>query len=90
MKDLSLCYFSALELANKIQKGEVSALEVMETHLAQIEKVNPKVNAIVTLIPELALENAKKADEKKANLESNVFLGLIAVAVIVTGVIASL
>ena len=66
MKDSSLCFFSALELANKIRKGEVSSVEVMEAHLAQIEKVNSKVNAIVTLIPELALENAKKADKKKA------------------------
>ena len=31
-----------------------------------------------------------RTDEKKEQLESNVFLGLIAVAVIVTGVIASL
>ena len=31
-----------------------------------------------------------RADEKKEQLESNVFFGLIAVAVIVTGVIVSL
>ena len=31
-----------------------------------------------------------RADEKKEQLESNVFFGLIVVAVIVTGVIASL
>jgi amidase len=34
--------------------------------LAQIEKVNPQVNAIVTLVQELALEQARKADEKLA------------------------
>ena len=55
---------SAVELAKKIRKREFSALEVMEAHLAQIEKVNPQVNAIVTILPELALKNAKMADEK--------------------------
>ena len=38
----------------------------MEAHLAQIEKVNPQVNAIVTLLPEMAMEDARKADEKLA------------------------
>ena len=36
------------------------------------------------------LLNRIRADEKKAQLESNVFFGLIAVAFIVTGVIVSL
>jgi amidase len=38
----------------------------MEAHLAQIERVNPKVNAIVTLLPERALEHARRADESLA------------------------
>ena len=38
----------------------------MEAHLAQIERINPQVNAIVTLVPELALKEARKADEKQA------------------------
>ena len=74
MKDLSLCFFSALELANKIRKGEVSAVEVMEAHLAQIEKVNSKVNAIVTLIPELALENAINEDYVDFQIKFSSFL----------------
>jgi len=66
MYDTSLCYLTATELALKIRSGEISAVETMEAHLAQIEKVNPPVNAIVTLVPELALEQARKADEKLA------------------------
>ena len=66
MYDTSLCYLTATELALKIRSGEISAVETMEAHLAQIEKVNPQVNAIVTLVPELALEQARKADEKLA------------------------
>ena len=64
MTDTGLCYLTATELALKIRSGEISALETMEAHLAQIEKVNPQVNAIVTLLPEMAMEAARKADEK--------------------------
>ena len=54
---------SAVELASMIRRREVSVSEVLEAHLKQIERVNPKVNAIVTLVPELARESARKADE---------------------------
>jgi len=66
MYDTSLCFLTATELGQKIRSGEISAVETMEAHLAQIEKINPQVNAIVTLVPELALEQARKADEKLA------------------------
>ena len=48
---------------------ELSAIEVMEAHLAQIERVNPKVNAIVTFLPEQALEQARVADKALAQGE---------------------
>ena len=69
MTDTSLCFLTAVELAQKIRAGEISAVETMEAHLAQIEKVNPQVNAIVTLLPEMAMEAARKADEKLARGE---------------------
>ena len=36
----------------------------MTAHLAQIERVNPKVNAIVTLVAERAMADAARADER--------------------------
>ena len=69
MTDTALCFLTAVELAQKIRSGELSAVETMEAHLAQIEKVNPQVNAIVTLLPEMAMEAARKADEKLARGE---------------------
>src|SRR5690606_28939823 len=41
-----------------------STTEVMRAFLARIEAVNPKVNAIVTLLPEQALEKARELDRK--------------------------
>ena len=37
----------------------------MQAFIAQIERVNPKVNAIVTFLPEQALKAAKALDRKK-------------------------
>jgi amidase len=58
-----LCELSAVELAARLGRREVSAREVMGAHLAQIERINPKLNAIVTLVAEQAMANAAKADE---------------------------
>lgn len=61
-----LCTLTAIEIANLIRQRKVSAQEVMSAHLKQIERVNPKVNAIVTLLPEQAMQNARRADELQA------------------------
>ena len=53
---------TAVELVENIRNKSMSCREVMEAHLAQIEVVNPKVNAIITLLPDRALEDADKAD----------------------------
>lgn len=62
-----LCYLTARELAARIRRRDLSAREVMQAHLARIEQVNPKVNAIVTQIdPEQALALADAADRAVA------------------------
>ena len=61
---------SAVELAAKLARKEVSAREVMSAHLARIERVNPKVNAIVTLVAEQAMAGAARADEAIMRRES--------------------
>jgi len=59
-----LCFTPALRLAQMIRAKKVSATEVVKAFIAQVERVNPKVNAIVTFTPELALKAAKKADRR--------------------------
>ena len=70
MSELDLCFLTATELAGRIATKDVSAREVMTAHLEQIEHVNPKVNAIVTLVAEQAMAAAAKADEALAHDES--------------------
>jgi amidase len=61
-----LCELSAVELAARLARKQVSAREVMSAHLAQIERINPRVNAIVTLVAEQAMASAATADERIA------------------------
>jgi len=62
-------FMSAVEMARLIRTGKLSAREAVEAHLKQIEQVNPKVNAIVTRVPEMAAQAAAKADEMQARGE---------------------
>jgi len=69
MSDSELCFMRATELAEQVRLGELSAREVMEGHLQQIERINPQVNAIVTLLPDRAMESALAADEAQVRGE---------------------
>src|SRR6516164_10341138 len=62
-----ICFMQARDLAGTIREKKISAREVMQAHLKQIARVNPKVNAIVTLVPEEQLmAQALAADEALA------------------------
>src|SRR6201987_1977958 len=63
----SVCFMSAIEMARLIHTKKLSAREALDAHLKQIERVNPRVNAIVTLVAEMAAESAAKADEMQAH-----------------------
>ena len=62
-----LCFETATELVRRMRRKELSAREVLAAHIAQIEAVNPKVNAIVTLVPEQARARAAYLDEEAAH-----------------------
>jgi amidase len=61
-----ICSTSAVELARLLRTKELSARDVVGAHLTQIERVNPAVNAIVTLVADQAMERARLADEDLA------------------------
>jgi len=69
MSSLEICFLPATELARRIRTKDISVREVMEAHLAQIEHLNPKMNAIVTLLTEQAMWQATAADERLARDE---------------------
>jgi amidase len=53
----------AIDIVSRIKNKEASVREVLDEHLAQIGRVNPQVNAIVTSTVDRAMEDAKAADE---------------------------
>ena len=57
-----------------LDSGKVSSRELLAAHLRRIEEVNPELNAIVTLTPEIAYQRALAADDAQAKGES---LGLL-------------
>jgi amidase len=65
-QDSNPCYLTAVQMAGLIKRKKISAKELMTAHLRQIERVNPKVNAIVTLVADQALKKAAKADDDLA------------------------
>ncbi len=67
MSSGDLCYLSILELSEKIKLREISPLEVIESHLAQIDKLNPIINAFITVCHDGAREAAKQAEKDIAD-----------------------
>ncbi len=61
-----LVFRTARDLATAIRTRELSAREVMQAHLDQIEAFNPAVNAIVNLDGDRALAGADEADRTLA------------------------
>jgi amidase len=66
---MEIVFSSATQLAAAIQAGDLSAEEVLEAHLAQIERYNPALNAVVTLDVEQAQARARAADSTQSRGE---------------------
>jgi amidase len=63
-----ICFMRAVDILSAIRSKRLSAREVMQAHLQQIHRVNDKVNAIITLVPEERLmAQAAAADEALAH-----------------------
>jgi amidase len=60
MSDLAL--LTATELALRLRRRELGAVELLQHHLARVARLNPALNAIVVLDAERALQRALAAD----------------------------
>ncbi|MGR8920368.1 MAG: amidase [Gammaproteobacteria bacterium] len=66
MSDDEITWLPATSLRGRLARRELGALEVTDACLARIERVNPAVNAIVSLCPEAARERARELDAAPA------------------------
>src|SRR2546423_12526710 len=53
-------------MASMIRRREISSLELITSHLEQIQQVNPAINAITDLLADSALLQAEAADRMLA------------------------
>src|SRR5262245_42504109 len=64
-----IIFSTATALASAIREKQVSATEVLETHLEQIAAHNASLNAVITLHAEQARKRARQADQALARGE---------------------
>ena len=64
--DDDLCFTPAVELARLLHSRELSARELLDAFLNRIHRINPQLNAIVTLAEERATAEAAAADDVAA------------------------
>ena len=64
MTDNDVAFASIEEIGRLFRKRELSPVEVTKLMLARIERLNPKLNAYLTVTDELALAQAKKAENE--------------------------
>ena len=75
MNDKEILYQSLVEIKKLITNKELSPVELTEMALERIEETNDKTNAFLNVYPEMAINDAKKVEQKIINGES---LGLMA------------
>ena len=61
-------------MAKRIREREISSVELVSAHLERIERIQPRLNAVVEVMADEALRAARSADAKLAAGES---LGLL-------------
>lgn len=66
---MDIAFQSASELAAALRKKEVGSLELLDHYLERVDRLNPKINAVVTLDVERARRRAKEADDALARGE---------------------
>ena len=61
----SLTTLSIREALVELSAGRISSLELTQAYLDRIAKLDPKIKAYLTFTPDLAMKQAKAADEKR-------------------------
>lgn len=61
-----LAFYPVTALAELIRSRQVTSMELTQLYLSRLKKYGPRLECVVTLTEELALEQARKADEEIA------------------------
>ena len=69
MEPMSDTYLSAVSMAERVRRKKISAVELVEAHLARIAQLNPRLNAFIALDEERARRDARDLDAATARGE---------------------
>jgi len=61
-----LAFYSVAQLAQLIKSRQITSVELTQLYLERLQKYSNKLNCVVTLTEELAMEQARQADEEIA------------------------
>src|SRR3990167_7058599 len=64
------------ELSKALQAKKISSLELTQHYISRIKKFDGELNSFITVTEELALEQAKNADQKIANGQATLLTGI--------------
>ncbi|MCU1509731.1 MAG: Aspartyl-tRNA(Asn)/glutamyl-tRNA(Gln) amidotransferase subunit [Glaciihabitans sp.] len=80
-RDEELCFQTVGELEAALDRGDFTSEELTLLHLQRIDRLNPQINAYVTVLAEQALESAKRSDDRRRAGEKSGSLDGIPVSV---------
>lgn len=63
-------------LAGKLASKEISSVELTQEYLNRIARLNPDINAYITVEPEMSLAQARAADQRLASGDASVLTGI--------------
>tara|TARA_Y100001934_G_C12378557_1_gene790805 strand:+ start:3274 stop:4680 length:1407 start_codon:yes stop_codon:yes gene_type:complete len=76
MTDEDLCFTPAVALLDEMRRGALSSAELTAAVLARIGRLEPRLNAFVTLLGDEAMAAARAADDERARGGDRPLLGV--------------
>lgn len=76
MSDSELAFLSLAEAAERLERREVSSVELTRNALERISALNRRLNAFITVLTESAITNAERADARRKQGKTGNLLGV--------------
>ncbi len=71
-----LAFLTLTEVAEQLERGEVSSVELTENALERIASLDPQLNAFITVLSDSALQTARDADQRRKEGAHGSLLGV--------------
>jgi aspartyl-tRNA(Asn)/glutamyl-tRNA(Gln) amidotransferase subunit A len=84
----NLSDLSVRQALKLLQNGDISSVELTQSYLDRIQTVEPQIKAFITLTPELAIAQAKSADQLRKNNPPEDLPALLGLPIAVKDVLA--